>query len=139
MTDDWELRRLDATIQAAALCAYSDGHLAMEERERLCECIATHAATEQEARSLIALARDLPEWAGQTEKGFREHQMSQIKQGLRTLEEREFAFSLAVEVAYAHEGIGIGETSFLLNLFADLGIEPTRASELLRKAKHSRK
>ncbi len=129
--EDWEARRLDATIQAAALCAYVDGHLAEEERQSMCECIATHASSETEARRLIGLARELPEWIERPRPGFRDEQIEEIKRALRTDEERKHAFRLAVRVAHAHRGIAIHETSFLLHLMAELEIDGDYARNLI--------
>lgn len=133
--EDWESRRLDATIQTAALCAYVDGHLAREEREKMCECIATYASSEEEARRLLRLARDLPEYVDSPPSGFRASQFAEIKAGLRTTKEREHAFYLAAQVAAAHRGISIYETSLLLNLMAELDIDRTYARETIDKAK----
>jgi tellurite resistance protein len=133
--EEWDLRRLDATVQTAALCAYADGHLAPEERERICECVATFAASEEEAKALITLAKDLPEYCGETEKGWRREQLDQIKGALHSTEERQKAFALAVDVANAHEGIGVSETSFLLNLMTELEIEGTHARDVIKRAK----
>jgi tellurite resistance protein len=136
---DWETRRLDATVQAAALCAYVDGHLAEEERDQMCECIATHASSEDEARRLISLARDLPEWVDSPPSGFRASQFAEIKSALRTPEEREHAFYLAVQVANAHRGISVYETSLLLNLMFELDIEGNYAREIIDRARAQRK
>lgn len=133
--EDWDARRLDATIQTAALCAYVDGHLAREERERMCECIATHAASEEEARRLLALARELPENISTPRSGFRDSQIAEIKAALQSQEEREQAFCLAVRVAHAHRGIGVHETSFLLNLMFELGIDGDYARSFLARVK----
>jgi tellurite resistance protein len=133
--EDWEARRLDATVQAAALCAYVDGHLACEERERLCECIATHAESEEEARRLLTFARELPEWIRTPRSGFRDSQIAEIKQALRNQEERRHAFELAVRVAHAHRGIDVHETGFLLTLMFELGIDGNYARTLIAKVK----
>jgi tellurite resistance protein len=133
--EDWEERRLDATVQTAALCAYVDGHLAREEREKMCECIATYASSEEEARRLLKLARELPEWVDTPKSGFRASQFEEIKAALKTNAEREQAFYLAVQVANAHRGIGVYETSFLLNLMTELEIEGSFARKVLEQAR----
>ena len=133
--EEWERRRLDATVQTAALCAYVDGHLAEEERVKVCECIATYAANEKEARRLIKFARELPEWIETPESGFRASQIAEIKSALRTREEREYAFCLAVQVAQAHRGIGMYETSFLINLMFELEIDGEYARATLEQAR----
>lgn len=133
--EDWEARRLDATIQTAALCAYVDGHLAREERERMCECIATYAQSEEDARRLLALAKELPEWVEAPPSGFRDSQIAEIKAALRNGDERNKAFELAVRVAHAHRGIGVHETSFLLNLMFELEIDPGHARKFISKVK----
>jgi tellurite resistance protein len=133
--DEWERKRLEATVQAAALCAYVDGHLADEEREKMCECIAVHAANEEEARHLLALVWELPEWTQSPKAGYRASQFEEIKAGLSTKAERQHAFHLAVEVANAHRGIDVHETSFLLNLIHELGIDGDYAREVLDRAR----
>ncbi len=132
---EWERRRLDATVQTAALCAYVDGHLAAEERDKVCECIATYAANEKEAVRLLRFAKELPEWIETPESGFRASQLTQIKAALRGREEREYAFYLAVQVAQAHRGIGMYETSFLINLMFELDIEGEYARRVLDSAR----
>lgn len=135
---DWETRRLDATVQTAALCAYVDGHLAPEEREKMCECIATYAANEDEARRLLELTKQLPESVDSPPSGFRASQFAEIKAALRTPEEREHAFYLAVQVANAHRGISVYETSLLLNLMFELEIEGNYARQIIDRARAQR-
>lgn len=137
--EEWESRRLDATIQMAALCAYVDGHLADEERQSMCECIATYASNEEEARRLLSLARDLPEWIERPRSGFRDEQIDEVKRALRTREEREQAFHLAVRIAHAHRGIAIHETSFLLYLMFELEIEGDYARNLIDDVRSGRR
>lgn len=137
--EEWERKRLEATVQAAALCAYVDGHLADEEREKLCECIAIHAKSEEEARHLLALVWELPEWTQVPAAGYRASQFEEIKAALSTDAERQHAFHLAVEVASAHRGIDVHETSFLLNLMHELDIEVSYAKQLLDRARSERK
>lgn len=136
--EEWERRRLEATVQAAALCAYVDGHLADEEREKMCECIAVHAKSEEEAQHLLALVWELPEWTHAPEAGYRASQFEEIKAALSTDAERKHAFQLAVEVANAHRGIDVHETSFLLNLMHELEIKGDYAKEVLDRARSSR-
>lgn len=133
--EEWERRRLNATVQTAALCAYVDGHLAEEERARMCECIATFASSEAEAKQLLKYARELPEWVGSPPSGFRNAQYAEIKAGLRTRAEREAAFHLATQVAAAHGGLGLRETSFLLDLMFQLEIEGDNAKQYLEEAR----
>jgi tellurite resistance protein len=137
--EEWQKKRLEATVQTAALCAYVDGHLAVEEREKLCECIVVYAANEEEARHLLTLVRELPEWTRKHESGYRASQFEEIKAALGEREEREHAFELAVQVANAHRGIGVGETSFLLNLMQELDIEGNFAKEILERARTERR
>lgn len=133
--DEWERKRLEATVQTAAICAYVDGHLATEEREKLCECIAVHAKDEKEARQLLALVGQLPEWSRKPQAKYRDTQFEEIKSALRTKAERECAFLLAVQVADSHRGMGDGETSFLLDLMRELEIEAGYARNLLNRAR----
>jgi tellurite resistance protein len=137
--EEWKRRRLEATVQAAALCAYVDGHLANEEREKMCECIAIHARNEEEARHLLALVWELPEWTYEPKAGYRASQFEEIKAALGTDDERQHAFHLAVEVANAHRGIDVRETCFLLNLMSELGIEGSYAKEVLEVARTKRR
>lgn len=137
--EEWERQRLEATVQAAALCAYADGHLAAEEREKMSECIAIHAANEEEARLLLALVAELPEWIESPQSGYRDSQFQELKASLHPGTEREHAFYLAVQVANAHQGIGVDETSFLLNLMQELEIETEFAQEVLGEARRQRR
>jgi tellurite resistance protein len=137
--EEWERRRLEATVQTAALCAYVDGHLAHEEREKMSECIAIYAANEAEARHLLALVADLPEWTRTPQSGYRESQFEEIKASLQPGQERDHAFYLAVQVANVHRGIGVDETSFLLNLMQELEIEADFAKEVLQQARTQRR
>lgn len=137
--EEWEHRRLAATVQAAALCAYVDGHLADEEREKMCECIAVHARNEEEARHLLELVWELPEWIGEPTAGYRASQFEEIKAALNSDAEREHAFHLAVQVANAHKGINVHETTFLLNLMVELDIEGSFAQEVLGLARSKRR
>jgi tellurite resistance protein len=136
--EEWERKRLEATVQAAALCAYVDGHLAHEEREKLCECIAIHARNEEEARHLLGLVWKLPEWTHEPEAGYRASQFEEIKAALGTDAERQHAFQLAVEVADAHQGIDVRETSYLLNLMTELDIDGDYAQEVLSRVRSKR-
>lgn len=135
--EDWESRRLEATVQAAALCAYVDDHLAPEEREMLCECIATHAPSESEARRLIAFAKGLPEWIEAPPSGYRAAQLAEIRAGLRTQEERRYAYYLAAQVAAAHMGVSMAETSLLLNIMSELDIDRAYARGVLQEVKRA--
>jgi tellurite resistance protein len=130
----WNTRRLEATVQTAALCAYVDGHLAKEEREKLCACIARFAESEEEAKRLVALVGELPEWTRAPGSRYRPRQLAEVKTALTQREEREHAFRLAVHVAKAHRGIGPGEHEFLLHLMRDLEIEGPLAREMLALA-----
>lgn len=105
----------------------------------MCECIATHASSEDEARRLISLARELPEWVDSQPSGFRASQLAEIKAALRTPEEREHAFQLAVQVAYSHRGISVRETSLLLNLMSELDIAGSRARNIMDSARPKRR
>ncbi len=136
---EWERKRLEATVQTAALCAYVDGHLADTEREKMSECIAIHAANEEEARHLLALVAELPEWTRTPQSGYRDSQFREIKASLHPGPERDHAFYLAVQVANVHRGIGVGETSFLLNLMQELEIEADFAKKVLDEARTERR
>ncbi len=133
-SEQWDTRRLEATVQTAALCAYVDGHLADAEREKLCECIALFAASEGEAKRLISLVGQLPEWTRARDARYRPSQMAEVKAVLTKREEREHAFHLAVRVAEAHGGVGQGEFEFLENLMLDLEIDGPLAREILTRA-----
>lgn len=135
--EQWDTRRLEATVQTAALCAYVDGHLADEEREKLCACIARFAENEQEAKRLVALVAELPEWTRAPGPRYRPRQIAEVKAALTHREEREHAFRLAVHVAKAHRGIGPGEYEFLKNLMRDLDIEGPLTREILALARNT--
>lgn len=130
----WDKRRLEATVQTAALCAYVDGHLAEEEREKLCECVALFAESEEEAQRLVALVGQLPEWTRARDSRYRPKQLAEVKAILTTREEREYAFRLAVHVAKAHGGVGPGEFEFLQYLMRDLDLDGPLAREILTLA-----
>lgn len=137
--EEWERKRLEATVQTAALCAYVDGHLAPSEREKMMECIAIYAANEEEARHLLGLVAELPEWTRTPQSGYRDSQFQEIKASLHPGAEREHAFFLAVQVANVHQGIGVDETSFLLNLMQELEIEADFAQQVLQQARAQRR
>lgn len=129
--DEWQLEQLDAVIQTAVLGAYADDELADEERAVLRECIATHAETEQQARIMFAFADRLPRRVPPLNSAARNARLEEIKTVLTTKEERESAFSLAVTVANAHEGISVRESAVLLQLLFDLEIDPAFARQLM--------
>lgn len=123
------LEELDATIQVAVLGAYVDGRLAEEEREVLRECIAVHAENEEQAQVMISFANRLPPVVKVLSPEGRAARLQEIRQALGDSRSRERAFHLAVEVANAHQGIGVREMRYLMALVTDLALD----SEYVRK------
>lgn len=131
--DDEHLEQLDAYIQVAVLGAYADGVLADEERLVIRECVAAHAPDEEAARLMFSFTERLPSRGRPLSKLERTQRITEIKAVLTSRVERERAFVLAVDIVNAKGGVGVRESSVLLQLMFDLEVDGDFARRIVEE------
>lgn len=130
---DEHLEELDAYVQVAVLGAYADGSLANEERQVIRQCVEAHAVDQDSARVMASLIDRLPERERPLTKSERKRRVEEVRAVLTRRDQRERAFVLAVDVANAKEGIGVRESSVLLQLMFDLEIDGDFARRIVEE------